>query len=173
MVFVFTGNGKGKTTSALGQALRVVGQGGKALVIQFIKSRSWPTGEEEALKVFGSKLRLIKGGRGFVGIMGDKLPFLVHKKAARETLKRAKKEILSKKYNLVVLDEINVALSLKLLSLAEVLKLVKSAPKGLDLILTGRGASKELVKIADIVTNFQEVKHLFQKGVWGKKGVEY
>ncbi len=173
MVLLFTGEGKGKTTSALGQALRVVGQGGRAIVIQFIKSKSWPTGEGEALKVFGSKLRLIKGGRGFVGIMGDKLPFLVHKKAAGETLKRAKKEIFSKKYNLVVLDEINVALSLKLLSLAEVLKLVKSAPKGLDLILTGRGAPRELVKIADICTNFQEVKHPFQKGVWAKKGIEY
>lgn len=173
MLFVFTGNGKGKTTSALGQALRVVGQGGRVMVLQFIKSKSWPTGEEEALKVFGSKLRLIKGGKGFVGIMGDKLPFLIHKKAARETLKRARKEILSKKYNLVVLDEINVALSLKLVSLKDVLNLVKSAPKGVDVILTGRGAPKQLIKIADIATNFQELKHPFQKGVWGKRGVEY
>lgn len=173
MLFLFTGNGKGKTTSALGQALRVVGQGGKALVIQFIKSKKWPTGEEKALEVFGAKLRLIKGGRGFVGIMGDKLPFLVHKKAAKAALKRAKKEILSKKYNLAVLDEINVALSLKLISLAEVLRIIKSAPKGVDLILTGRGAPKELVKIADIVTHFQEIKHPFKRGIFGKKGVEY
>lgn len=173
MVLLFTGNGKGKTTSALGQALRVVGQGGKALIIQFIKSKSWPTGEEKALKVFGKKLRLIKGGRGFVGIMGDKLPFLVHKKAAKDTLKIAKKEILSRKYNLVVLDEINVALSLKLVSLPEVLKLVKSCPQGVDLILTGRGAPKELIKLADLVTNFKEMKHPFQKGVRGKRGVEY
>jgi cob(I)alamin adenosyltransferase len=173
MVFVFTGNGKGKTTSALGQALRVVGQRGKAIIIQFIKSKNWPTGEEKALKVFGKKLHLIKGGRGFVGIMGDKLPFLVHKKAAKETLKRARKEILSKKYNLVVLDEINVALSLKLLSLSEVLKLLKSTPKNVDLILTGRGAPQELIRRADVVTNFQEIKHPFQKGVLGKRGVEY
>ncbi len=173
MLLLFTGNGKGKTTAALGQALRVVGQGGKALVIQFIKSKNWPTGEEKALKIFGKKLRLIKGGKGFVGIMGDKLPIFVHKKAAKETLKRAKKEILSKKYNLVVLDEINVALSLKLLSLAEVLKVIRAAPKSVDLILTGRGAPKELIKLADIATNFQEIKHPFQKGVWGKRGIEY
>lgn len=173
MIFVFTGNGKGKTTSALGQALRAVGQGGKVIIFQFIKSKRWPTGEEKALKIFGSKLRLIKGGKGFVGIMGDKLPFLVHKQAAKETLKMAKKEILSKKYNLVVLDEINVALSLKLIQLSEVLKLIKSCPKGVGLILTGRGAPQELIKLADIVTNFQEVKHPFKKGVFGKKGVEY
>lgn len=108
-----------------------------------------------------------------MGIMGDKLPFLVHKKAAKAALKRAKKEILSKKYNLAVLDEINVAISLKLLSLREVLKVIKSCPRGVDLILTGRSAPKELIKIADIATSFQEVKHPFQKGVWGKRGVEY
>jgi cob(I)alamin adenosyltransferase len=173
MIFLFTGNGKGKTTSALGQALRVVGQGGRVLILQFIKSKNWPTGEEKAIKVFGKKLQLFKGGKGFVGIMGDKLPFLVHKKAAKETLKRAKKEILSGKYNLVVLDEINVALVLKLLSLKEVLELLKLTPKNVDLILTGRGAPKELIKRADLVTNFQEIKHPFQKGVWGKKGIEY
>ena len=173
MLFVFTGNGKGKTTSALGQALRVVGQGGKVIIFQFIKSKKWPTGEEKALKVFGRKLRLVKGGKGFVGIMGDKLPFFIHKKAAKQTLKRAEKEILSKKYNLVVLDEINVALSLKLVSLNEVLKIVKASPKGVDLILTGRGAPKRLIKTADLATNFQEIKHPFQKGVWGKRGVEY
>lgn len=173
MILLFTGNGKGKTTAAFGQALRVVGQGRRAIIFQFIKSKQWPTGEEQALKVFGSKLRLVKGGKGFVGIMGDKLPFLVHKKAAKETLKRAKKVILSRKYNLVVLDEINVALSLKLLSLSEVTKVVKSVPKGVDLILTGRGAPKSLMKIADLATNFQEVKHPFKKGVLGKRGREY
>lgn len=143
------------------------------MVIQFIKSKKWPTGEEEALKVFGAKLKFIKGGRGFVGIMGDKLPFLVHKKAAQKTLEIAKKEILSEKYNLVVLDEINVALSLKLISLKEVLKLVALAPKQVDIILTGRGAPKQLFKIADIVTNFQEIKHPFQKSILGKRGIEF
>lgn len=173
MILLFTGEGKGKTTSALGQALRIVGQGQKALIIQFIKSKKWPTGEEKALKIFGSKLQLTKGGKGFVGIMGDKLPFLVHKKAARETLKRAKKAILSRKYKLVVLDEVNVALSLKLISFQEVLRMIKLTPKSVDLILTGRGAPKQLINIADLVTEFREIKHPFQKGVWGKRGVEY
>lgn len=173
MIFVFTGDGKGKTTSALGQGLRVVGQGHKVLVIKFIKSKNWSTGEEKAIRIFGPKFRLIKGGKGFVGIMGDKLPFSIHKKAAKKTLKKAKKEILSKRYKLVILDEINVALSLKLLSLKEVLDVIKLKPKEVDLILTGRGALKTLINLADLVTDFKEVKHPFQKGVLGKKGIEY
>jgi cob(I)alamin adenosyltransferase len=116
---------------------------------------------------------LIKGGKGFVGIMGDKLPFKVHKKAAEKTLDLAKKIIVSKKYNLVVLDEINVALSLKLIKLKDVVDIIKLTPKGVDIILTGRNAPKTLIKKADLVTNFEEVKHPFQKGVWGKRGVEY
>jgi cob(I)alamin adenosyltransferase len=172
MIYVFTGNGKGKTTSSLGQALRVLGQGGKVAILQFIKSKKWPTGEEKTLKLL-PRVKLIKGGKGFVGIMGDKLPFKVHKKAAEKTLDLAKKIIVSKKYNLVVLDEINVALSLKLIKLKDVVDIIKLTPKGVDIILTGRNAPKTLIKKADLVTNFEEVKHPFQKGVWGKRGVEY
>ncbi len=173
MIFLFTGNGKGKTTAALGQALRVVGQGGKAIIIQFIKSKNWPTGEEKSLKIFGAKLRLVKGGKGFVGIMGDKLPIKIHKAAAKKTLALARKAIASQKFDLIVLDEINVALSLKLITIKEVLKIIKNLPSGLDLILTGRGAPRELIRRASLVTSFQEVKHPFQKGIWGKKGTEY
>ena len=173
MILLFTGNGKGKTTSAIGQAIRVIGQRKKAAIFQFIKSKKWPAGEDSALLVFGNKLKFFKGGKGFVGIMGDKLPFFVHKKAAEETLRKAKKEIISKKYSLVVLDEINVAISLKLVTLKEVLKIIELAPKEMDLILTGREAPRALIKKADLVTEFKEVKHPFSKGVWGRKGREY
>ncbi len=173
MIYVFTGNGKGKTTSAIGQAIRVLGQGKKVLIIQFIKSKKWLTGEEKTLKFFGKNLKIFKGGKGFVGIMGDKIPFSFHKKAAKETLEKAKKEILLKKYDLVILDEINVALSLKLVTVKDVLNIVNFVPEGMDLILTGRGAPKALIEKADLVTEFKEVKHPFQKGVKAKKGKEY
>lgn len=173
MILIFTGNGKGKTTSAIGQAVRVIGQGGRVAILQFIKSKKWPSGEDSALLTFGRKLKFFKGGKGFVGIMGDKLPFSVHKRAAKETLRKARKIILSRKYNLVVLDEINVALALGLLQLNDVLKLIKRLPKEMDLILTGRGAPESLIKKADLVTDFKEIKHPFSKGVWGKKGREY
>ncbi len=173
MIYIFTGNGKGKTTSAIGQALRVIGQGKKAAILQFIKSRKWPTGEEKAISFFGSRFYLYKGGRGFVGIMGDKLPRKVHKEAAQKLLKKAEKIILSKKFDLVILDEINVALSLRLISLRNLLSLIKKNPSQIDLILTGRSAPKKLIQMADLATEFKEIKHPFQKGVWGKKGREF
>jgi cob(I)alamin adenosyltransferase len=173
MLFLFTGNGKGKTTAALGQALRAIGQGRKVAIFQFIKSKKWPSGEEFALAVFGKKIKFFKGGKGFVRIMGDKLPFSLHKKAAEETLKKAQKTILSKKYHLVILDEINVALSLKLISIKKVLKLIKMTPEKIDLILTGRGAPKTLIERADLVTEFKEIKHPFTKGIIAQKGREY
>ena len=176
MILLFTGNGKGKTTAAMGQGLRVFGNGGKVICFQFIKSRKWPTGEEKAIAKLGGRFRLIKGGRGFVGIMGDKLPIAIHKKAAVETLRRAKKALVSKKYDLVILDEVNVALSLKLVKLKDVLVLIKKTPSATDLVLTGRsdlGTSSALRSYADIMTEFREVKHPYKKGVQGKRGREY
>jgi len=173
MILLITGNGKGKTTAAIGHGVRVVGNSKRVLMLQFLKSKSWPTGEEEAIKKFGKQFELIKGGKGFVGIMGDKLPFVVHKKAAEETLNKAKKAIFSKKYNLIILDEVNVALSLKLIKIKDVLALIKKLPKDTDLILTGRYAPKELIKVSDIMTECREIKHPYNKGVQGKKGREY
>lgn len=173
MILIFTGKGKGKTTSAIGQGIRVVGQGGKVLMIQFIKSKKWPTGEEKVLSRFKDKFQVIKGGKGFVGIMGDKLPRTVHQKSALETLKKVKEAIVSEKYDLIILDEVNVALSLRLIKIKDVVNILKTAPKNLDLILTGRGAPKELIKMADLVTEFKEVKHPFKKGTLGARGREY
>ncbi len=189
MIIVYTGNGKGKTTAALGQAIRALGEGKKVIMIQFIKG-PWVSGEDyliskiknqksklqsknkkltEELKKFYN-FQIIKGGKGFVGIMGDRLPRSVHKKAAQKTLKLAEKIILSKKYDLVILDEVNVAISLKLISENDILKILKKAPQGTDIILTGRNAPQKFIYLADIATEMKEIKYKFGPV---KRGVEY
>jgi len=176
LVLVFTGNGKGKTTAAIGQAIRVLGNGKRAALVQFIKSPKWPTGEEVALLEFGRRCKVCKGGKGFVGIMGDNLPKSIHKAAARKTWEEAKKYINSGRFSLVILDEINVAAHLGLLrakEVANILKKYKLKYRFLDIILTGRSAPKEFILVADLVTEFKEIKHPFQKGKWGEKGREY
>ena len=176
MILVFTGNGKGKTTAALGQAMRALGQGKRVLIIQFIKG-PWKTGEDlfaKKLRVTGYKLQVIKTGKGFVKILGDKLPFKEHQKSAQEGLQLAKKSIASKKYDLIILDEINNAVDLKLVSAKDALKIIKFLPKKTDLILTGRNAPKAFIKIADLVTEMKEIKHPFQKNKKSARvGVEF
>ena len=176
MIFLFTGNGKGKTSSAIGQAMRALGQGKKVLILQFIKSKKFVSGEDKIinkLEKLGEKIKLIKGGIGFVGIMGDKFPLKEHKKAAKKTLDIAKESILEKKFDLILLDEINVALSLKLIKIKNVIELLKKASSEIDIILTGRNAPKQLIKFADLVTEFKEIKHYFKKGVLAQKGREF
>ena len=173
MIIVFTGNGKGKTTAALGQAIRVLGQDKRVLMIQFIKS-GMVSGEHkflEKFKVIQSKFQIISTGKGFVKILDDKTSFSVHKKAAQDALKLAQKAILSKKWDLIILDEINVAVGLKLVKASDVLKILK--PATADIILTGRGAPKIFIKYADLVTEMKEIKHPFQKGQLAKMGVDF
>ncbi len=181
MIIIFTGNGKGKTTAALGQAVRAIGQGKRVLMIQFIKG-PFISGEHKFLKKFritSSRFQIIRAGKGFVKIASDKLPFSIHKKAAQRALVLAQKAIRSKKYDLIILDEINVAVSLGLINVTEVLRLLKEVRVSLrdsapDLILTGRSAPKSFIKLADIVTEIKEIK--YPKGIGGyvpKKGIEF
>lgn len=175
MIIVLTGNGKGKTTAAIGQAVRALGQDKRVLLIQFIKG-PWKTGEERFFKKFSlptSNFQLLKFGKGFVGILGDKLAFSVHKKAAEKALVLVKKVIESKKWDLIILDEINVAINLKLIKADDVLKILKNLPNKIDIILTGRGAPKSFIKIADLVTEMEEIKHPFNKGKSASKGIEF
>jgi cob(I)alamin adenosyltransferase len=179
MIIVFTGNGKGKTTASLGQMLRVIGRGKNALMLQFIKG-PWRSGEDDFSDFFQKiksketgEFKIKKGGLGFVKILGDKLPFFTHKKAAQKTLLEFKKELKSNKWHLIVLDEINVAINLKLLNKKEVLSVVSNFPEDKILILTGRNAPKEFTKIADLVTEMKEIKHPFSKGKQGKVTVEF
>jgi len=172
MLIVITGNGKGKTTSALGQALRAVGDQRRAIMFQFIKG-PWRSGEDESVKRLGPDFKIIKGGKGFVGILGDSLPRAEHVKAAQKTWARGKKAVASGKYDLVIFDELNVALKLRLLKLADILSFLKKHKNRLDIMVTGRGAAKTLISIGDLVSEVREVKHPFGKGLKAKRGVEY
>src|SRR3989344_5688177 len=138
MLTIFTGNGKGKTSAALGQALRFVGDGGRVLMIQFIKG-PWKSGEDASSKRLHPDFMIVKAGRGFVGIMGDTLPRRDHEDAARIALAYAKREIDSGDWEMVILDEVNNAVSLGLIAKEKVLRLIKYSRRRLKhLVLTGR-----------------------------------
>ncbi|OGY59200.1 MAG: hypothetical protein A3H06_01140 [Candidatus Colwellbacteria bacterium RIFCSPLOWO2_12_FULL_44_13] len=173
MILVFTGNGKGKTTAAIGQAIRAAGQGKRVGIFQFIKSPKVETGEEKTLKKLTKEIYLEKGGEGFVGILGDTLPIEAHKKAAEFHFKKAKKAIAENRFDLIVLDEINVAGMLNLIVKEEIISFAKEIPESIDVIFTGRGAHQELIEIAHLVTEFKEIKHPYQKGEKARRGIEY
>ena len=171
LVIVYTGDGKGKTTAALGMALRAAGHGKKTLIIQFIKSfKSY--GESKFVKKFDCGIEIKTMGKGYVKIKGDRFPIEEHRKAARKAFEFAKSQISSKKYDVIVLDEINIVLDKKLIPIGAVTDLIKQKPPDLHLILTGRGAPKKLIQLADLVSEVKEIKHPFKKGIPAQKGIE-
>lgn len=175
MLIVFTGNGKGKTTASLGQAVRIIGRGKKVLMIQFIKG-PWKSGEDfvEIRKKGGeSGFEIRKRGLGFVGILGDKLPREDHIKAAKEALQEFKTELATGKWKCIILDEVNVATSLGLLTASEVLETVKNLEPEKLVIFTGRGAPPEFIDRADLVTEMKEIKHPFNDGKLAKIAMEF
>jgi len=176
MFYIFTGNGKGKTTAALGQAVRAVGEGKKVLMIQFIKG-PWKSGEDESAKLLEPNFKLVKMGRGFVGIMGDALPRKEHEQAAEEACEYARKEIESGDWDIVILDEINNTVFLGLISKEKVMELINLknplTRKPEHLIFTGRDATQEFIDRADLVTEMLDVKHPYYQGVKGRRGLEY
>jgi len=172
LVIVYTGGGKGKTSAALGLVLRAVGYNHKVCMIQFVKG-SWHYGELDSAKRLAPEFELITAGKGFVGILDDKSPREEHVKAANDTLAISKEKIMSGKFNVVILDEINYAVQLELLKLDDVIDLIKSKPSELDLVLTGNHAAKEVIDIADLVTEMKEIKHPFKSGKKAKKGIDF
>lgn len=172
LIIVFTGDGKGKTTSALGVALRACGHNMKVVMLQFIKG-SWHYGELESVKKLSPNFELIPLGKGFVGIIDDRLPREEHIKAAKEALGIAREKITSGDYRIVILDEINVAVRLNLIDIEDLLDLVKAKPEKLHLIITGRGADPKLIEAADLVTEMREIKHPYQKGIEAQRGIDY
>ena len=172
LVIVYTGGGKGKTTAALGMALRAVGYGHKVCMIQFIKG-SWHYGEMDSSKKLAPEFELVAIGKGFVGILDDTSPKEDHEKYAEEAIKVCKDKILSEKYDLIILDEINYAVNLGLINIKSVMDLIKLKPKKLDLVLTGNHAKEEILKLADLVTEMKEIKHPFQSGIKAKKGIDF
>lgn len=167
MIQVYTGNGKGKTTAALGLALRASGAGLKVYIAQFVKKGCYS--EIKALK----KIKNITVRQFGFSCFIKKTPAARDILMARAGFTEAKRVITEKKYDMVILDEINVALKLKLLELEDLVTLIKNTPKKTELILTGRNAPDEIIKLADLVSEIREVKHYFQKGKKARKGIEF
>jgi cob(I)alamin adenosyltransferase len=171
LILINTGPGKGKTTAAMGTALRAVGNGMRVLMLQFLKG-SWHYGELDAVKAFGENFVMRQMGRGFVKIGGAETdPEDI--RLVEEAWAEARAAILSGEWDLVVLDEINYAISYGMLDPAQVVATLKEKPESVHVILTGRNAHASLVEIADTVTEMRQVKHAYEKGVLAQKGIEY
>ncbi|MHB8104115.1 MAG: cob(I)yrinic acid a,c-diamide adenosyltransferase [Dehalococcoidales bacterium] len=170
LVQIFTGDGKGKTTAALGTVLRAAGHGLKISVIFFIKGRS-SQGEYKTLRTFANVRVTAFGSSRFIDNNENVKP--TEKAQAKAVLAAARKDITGGKYDLVVLDEINCACFFGLIKTEEIIQLIKDKPPHVELILTGRHAAKQLIEIADLVTEMVKIKHPFDKGIEARKGIEY
>ena len=172
LIIVHTGPGKGKTTAALGTAFRAVGQGLKVLMVQFIKG-SWHYGELDAARMLGEdRFRILPMGRGFVKVGAEK-PDPEDIRRVEEAWQFASEKIRSGEFDLVILDEINYAISYKMLDAEKVVQTLKQKPEMVHVILTGRNAHPSLLECADLVTEMREVKHPYQKGIAAQRGIEY
>jgi cob(I)alamin adenosyltransferase len=167
---IFTGEGKGKTTAALGLAWRAVGRGLKVLMIQFLKAPD-TSGEHFSAKALAPMLVIKPMGRkGFIHRRGCEPQDVELAKAA---LAEARSAMLSGEYDIIILDEVNYAVHFGLISVEEVLKLMDSRPENLELVLTGRYARPEIISRADLVLEIKKIKHPFDKGVGAREGIEY
>ena len=171
LIIVNTGPGKGKTTAAMGTALRAVGQGMRVLMLQFLKG-SWHYGELDAVKAFGDKFIMKQMGRGFVKVGAEK-PDSEDVRMVEEAWAEGEKAIRSGEWDLVILDEINYAISYGMLDPAKVVESLKNKPEMMHVILTGRNAHPTIVEIGDTVTEMRQVKHAYEKGVTAQRGIEY
>ena len=172
LLIVYTGDGKGKTTAALGMTVRAAGYNWKIGIFQFVKG-SWKYGELEGLKKLSPNVELEVLGAGFVGIVDDDKPIEEHRRVAKEAMEIVGQRISSGIYDLVILDELNVAVSLGLVTQDEVETIVNNKPDDLSLVITGRGASQWLIDQADLVTEMKEIKHPYQKGILAQKGIDF
>lgn len=165
---VYTGNGKGKTTAALGLALRAAGAGLKVFIAQFIKKRK--CSEHKALERFKDLITVKQYGTGF--LKGWK-PTRSEIDAAEKGLKEVKNIIASKTYDMVILDEINIAAHYNLISIDDIIDLLNSRPSHMEVVLTGRYADERIIEKADLVTEMKEIKHYYKKGVKARRGIEH
>jgi len=167
MIQVYTGNGKGKTTAALGLALRAAGAGLNVYIAQFAKGRL--CSEHKALK----KIRNIKleqfGNNCFIGRKPAKKDLIL----AKRGLEKVRSIIESRNYDLIVLDEINLALKLRLIKLKEIVDLLKRTSRKIELVLTGRDAPVVILKMADLISEIKEIKHYYKKGQKARRGIEF
>ena len=168
---VNTGPGKGKTTAAMGTGLRAVGCGMKVLMLQFLKG-SWHYGELDAVQSFGDNFIIKQLGRGFVKVGGAETD-PEDLRMVQEAWDESAKAILSGQWDLVILDEINYAISYGMLDPEKVADLLCRKPEPVHVILTGRNAHPTIVELADTVTEMRQVKHAYEKGVMAQRGIEY
>lgn len=175
LVLINTGHGKGKTTAALGVALRAFGNGQRVLILQFIKG-AWKYGELFAFEKLGEGIQIRQLGEGFVRHNKDQVSEedqAKHLRKAEEAWQEVCREVESDDWDLIILDEINYAIDFGLVDVQDVVQLVQQKPERLNLILTGRNARQELIDIADTVTEMSPIKHAFQKGIRARRGIEY
>lgn len=173
MIIILTGDGKGKTTAALGQALRFMGTGKRALMVKFIKG-PWVSGEDLIFDRLAPDFEIVRTGKGFVGIGGDKITRKDHEEAARVGMILVRTQADTGAWRMIILDEILNALNLKLIKQKDVDDLLDAIlPKVEHVILTGRNCPESLIERADLVTEMKEVKHPFKKGIPATKGIEY
>lgn len=171
-VIVYTGDGKGKTTAALGMAMRAIGRGWKVLMVQFMKG-TWHYAELDTAKRLAPDFEIVPLGKGFYKILDDHYTDEDHHAAALTALQFAREKMESGEYDLLILDEVNNAVSTGLLPLGEVMRLLDAKPPDFSIVLTGRAAPPELIDRADLVTEMREVKHPYQKGIFAQKGIDF
>jgi cob(I)alamin adenosyltransferase len=171
LVHIYTGSGKGKTTAALGLALRAAGWGKKVIIYQFLKPPALKLGERKAvaktklpIKIVPVDIKWNMSGKNNKKLVSDKISHL-----CKEVQTLAKKG----EYDLIILDEIAFCLFKKLTGLEDIKNIIKSKKANVEIVMTGRGATKELVKLADLVTEMKEIKHPFKKGIKARKGIEF
>ncbi len=172
LLIVYTGNGKGKTTAALGMCVRAAGYDWKVSIVQFVKG-SWKYGELKGIKRLEPNIEMTIVGEGFVGIIDDDKEFEEHVAAAKAGLKTALEKIKSNQFNIVILDELNVAHQLGLVGKEDSEELLAARSLEQHLVITGRDAPIWLIEKADLVTEMKEIKHPYQKGVLAQKGVDW
>lgn len=172
LIVVLTGEGKGKTTSALGMVLRAVGHGMKVCIIEFMKGDMY-AGELDGLKMLGPNVEVHLMGKGFCGIQGNPYPYREHRANAQDAVRLAREKISSGAFDVVILDEVNNAVRLRLVDLPQVMDLIELKPPLVHLILTGRDAHPDIIERADTVSEVREIKHAFRKDIEPQKGVDF
>ncbi|MBI3780654.1 MAG: cob(I)yrinic acid a,c-diamide adenosyltransferase [candidate division NC10 bacterium] len=171
LIIVYTGDGKGKTTAALGLALRAVGAGLRVWMLQFIKG-DWKPGELKGAQLLAPNFSMVQLGIGFVTYK-PKRPFEEHVEAANKAWEQAKAEMASGRQDILILDEINNAFRFNLLTAAEVVEVLRTKPEALHVVLTGRGAPPEIIALADLVTEMKAVKHPYDQGIPAQRGIDF
>jgi cob(I)alamin adenosyltransferase len=172
LIVLITGYGKGKTTTALGIAVRACGHNMRVCIIQFMKGDIY-AGEWDGVKKMGCEVELISTGKGFCGIQGNPYPYEEHRMNAQEAIQLTLQKMESGRYDILILDEINNALHLRLVDLEQVLEIIRRKPPLMHLVLTGRDAHPQVVELADTVSEIKEVKHAYRKGIEPQPGIDY